>query len=190
MRKARYFSEEIYLRPFRNGFTHREGKRRITKCTNPRLLNFSLIVRANAFHYNSNGGLVRFIHFGNRSVSLEESGGPSAFVIKTHALEEADRAKVKEALCYLAPEQTGSVENIAEDHRTDLYSLGIFFWTLLVGRGTSPFEGGPLQLLHAIVQKRPMPIHEIRRDVPQVLAAIIEKVTSVLPLRFPVLTSI
>ncbi|KAF9654281.1 histidine kinase [Thelephora ganbajun] len=67
---------------------------------------------------------------------------------------------------------------MAEDHRTDLYSLGIFFWTLLVGRGTSPFEGGPLQLLHAIVQKRPMPVHEIRRDVPQVLAAIIEKLLS------------
>lgn len=109
-------------------------------------------------------------------MSLEESGGPSAFVIKTHALEEQDRAKVKEALCYLSPEQTGSVENMAEDNRTDLYSLGIFFWTLLVGRGASPFEGGPLQLLHAIVQKRPMPVHEIRRDVPQVLAAIIEKV--------------
>lgn len=151
----------------------------------PHLLKFSLTVRANAFHYNSNGGLVRFIHFGNRSVSLEESGGPSAFVIKTHALEEADRAKVKEALCYLAPEQTGSVENIAEDHRTDLYSLGIFFWTLLVGRGSSPFEGGPLQLLHAIVQKRAMPIHEIRRDVPQVLAAIVEKVTTAFLLEFP-----
>ena len=79
---------------------------------------------------------------------------------------------------------------MAEDHRTDLYSLGIFFWTLLVGRGTSPFEGGPLQLLHSIVQKRPMPIHEIRRDVPQVLAAVIEKVTSVPPLEFPTFTSI
>ena len=123
-------------------------------------------------------------------MSLEESGGPSAFVIKTHALEEMDRAKVKEALCYLAPEQTGSVENMAEDHRTDLYALGIFFWTLLVGRGTSPFEGGPLQLLHAIVQKRPMPVHEIRRDVPQVLAAIIEKVMIFLLPVFPALTPI
>ena len=154
------------------------------------LLNPSLTVRANAFHYNSNGGLVRFIHFGNRSVSLEESGGPSAFVIKTHALEEADRAKVTEALCYLAPEQTGSVENMAEDNRTDLYSLGIFFWTLLVGRGTSPFEGGPLQLLHSIVQKRPMPVHETRRDVPQVLAAIVEKVTNVFPPELSALTSV
>lgn len=123
-------------------------------------------------------------------MSLEESGGPSAFVIKTHALEEVDRAKVKEALCYLAPEQTGSVENMAEDHRTDLYSLGIFFWTLLVGRGTSPFEGGPLQLLHAIAQKRPMPVHEIRRDVPQVLAAILEKVMDMSLFELSALTSI
>ena len=84
--------------------------------------------------------------------------------------------KVKEALCYLAPEQTGAVETMTQDHRTDLYSLGIMFWTLLVGRGQMPFEGGPLELLHAIVQKRPMPVHEVRRDVPQVLAYIIDKV--------------
>lgn len=69
------------------------------------------------------------------------------------------------------------MEALNEDHRTDLYSLGIVFWTLLVGRGTMPFEGGPLELLHAIVQKRPMPVHEVRRDVPQVLASIIDRVS-------------
>ena len=77
---------------------------------------------------------------------------------------------------FVAPEQTGGMEALAEDHRTDLYSLGIVFWTLLVGRGTMPFEGRPLELLHAIVHKRPLPVHEVRRDVPQVLAFIIEKV--------------
>ena len=76
----------------------------------------------------------------------------------------------------IVPEQTGSIETMAQDHRTDLYSLGILFWTLLVGRGQMPFEGGPLELLHAIVQKRPMPVHEVRRDVPQVLALILERV--------------
>jgi hypothetical protein len=68
------------------------------------------------------------------------------------------------------------MESTTEDQRTDLYSLGVLFWTLLVGRGSLPFEGGPLELLHAIVQKRPMPVHEVRRDVPQVLASIIDKV--------------
>lgn len=70
------------------------------------------------------------------------------------------------------------MESTAEDHRTDLYALGVMFWTLLVGRGTLPFEGGPLEILHAVVQKRPMPVHEVRRDVPQVLALIIDKVTN------------
>ncbi|KAJ7655307.1 dual-domain HisK/Mak2 protein kinase [Mycena polygramma] len=130
-------------------------------------------VRANAFHLNSHSGLVRFVHFGNRAVSLESFGSPSSLVLR--AFDELEKVKVKEALCYLAPEQTGSIETMTQDHRTDLYSLGILFWTLLVGRGQMPFEGGPLELLHSIVQRRPMPVHEVRRDVPQVLASIIDK---------------
>jgi serine/threonine protein kinase len=114
------------------------------------------------------------VHLGNRSISLENFGSPSALVLRSY--EETEKLKVKEALCYLAPEQTGGIETITQDHRTDIYSLGILFWTLLVGRGQMPFEGGPLELLHAIVQKRPMPVHEVRRDVPQVLAAMVEKV--------------
>nr|GAT57553.1 histidine kinase [Mycena chlorophos] len=130
-------------------------------------------VRANAFHHNSHSGLVRFVHFGNRAISLESFGSPSSLVL--NAIHESEKVKVKEALCYLAPEQTGSIETMTQDHRTDLYSLGILFWTLLVGRGQMPFEGGPIELLHSIVQKRPMPVHEVRRDVPQVLASIIDK---------------
>lgn len=146
------------LPPYRAGLIHRE-------------------VRANAFHLNSHSGLVRFVHFGNRAVSLENFGSPSSLVLR--AFEELEKAKVKEALCYLAPEQTGGIETMTQDHRTDLYSLGILFWTLLVGRGHMPFEGAPLELLHSIVQKRPMPVHEVRRDVPQVLASIVDKVCSV-----------
>ncbi|KAJ7226000.1 dual-domain HisK/Mak2 protein kinase [Mycena pura] len=130
-------------------------------------------VRANAFHLNLHSGLVRFVHFGNRAISLESFGSPSSLVLR--AFDELEKVKVKEALCYLAPEQTGSIETMTQDHRTDLYSLGILFWTLLVGRGQMPFEGGPLELLHSIVQKRPMPVHEVRRDVPQVLASIVDK---------------
>lgn len=117
---------------------------------------------------------MRFVHFGNRAISLENFGSPSLLVLSTN--EEVQKLKVKEALCYLAPEQTGSIETMTQDHRTDLYSLGILFWTLLVGRGQMPFEGGPLELLHAIVQKRPMPVHEVRRDIPQVLANVVDKV--------------
>ncbi|KAG6868248.1 hypothetical protein C0993_005822 [Termitomyces sp. T159_Od127] len=120
-------------------------------------------VRANAFHLNPHSGLVRLIHFGNRAISLENYGSPSSLVLRA---PEDDKLKVKEALCYLAPEQTGSIETMTQDHRTDLYSLGVLFWTLLVGRGRMPFEGQPLELLHAIVQKRPMPVHELLAKSP------------------------
>lgn len=132
-------------------------------------------VRANAYHINAHSGVVRLVHYGNRSVSLEMFGGPSSLVIQADGLGEENKSKVKEALCYMSPEQTGSMETMTDDHRTDLYSLGVMFWTLLVGRGMLPFEGGPLEILHSIAQKRPMPVHEVRRDVPQVLAQIIEK---------------
>ncbi|EKM60729.1 uncharacterized protein PHACADRAFT_155836 [Phanerochaete carnosa HHB-10118-sp] len=147
-------------------------------------LEFGIIhreVRANAFHLNAHSGLVRLVHFGNRAVSLEQFGVPSTLVLRSDAMGEAKKLKVKEALCYLAPEQTGGMESTTEDQRTDLYSLGTLFWTLLVGRGTLPFEGGPTELLHAIVQKRPMPVHEVRRDVPQVLALIIDKLLAKSP---------
>ena len=125
---------------------------------------------------SSHSGRVRFVHFGNRSISLETLGSPSTLVIGTFG--ESEKLKVKEALCYLAPEQTSATEAQQEDHRTDLYSLGILCWTLLVGRGQMPFEGGPLEVLHSIVQKRPMPVNEVRRDVPQVLSHIVDKVCS------------
>lgn len=103
--------------------------------------------------------------------------------MRSDTYEEADKEKVKEVLCYLAPEQTGSVETNTEDHRTDLYSLGILFWTLLVGRGMMPFQGQALEILHSVAQKRAMPVHEVRRDIPQVLAEIIEKVSQFVPSR-------
>jgi len=58
-------------------------------------------VRANAFHLNAHTGLVRIVHFGNRAVSLEQFGVPSAFVLRADAFEEVKKIKVKESLCYL-----------------------------------------------------------------------------------------
>jgi serine/threonine protein kinase len=133
-------------------------------------------VRPNAFHVNVHSGAVRFAHFGNRSVSLERLGGPSSLVIEAGELPERKQRKVKEAMCYLAPEQTGTAETVAEDHRTDLYALGVLFWTLLVGHGRLPFEGSAMELLHSVVQRRPASVHEVRRDVPEVVSKVVDKV--------------
>ena len=134
-------------------------------------------IRPNSFHVNAHSGVVRFAHFGNRSVSLERLGGPSSLVIEAGELPEWRQRKVKEAMCYLAPEQTGTAETVAEDHRTDLYALGVLFWTLLVGHGRLPFEGSAMELLHSVVQEQPAYVHEVRRDVPEVLSKIVDKVS-------------
>jgi serine/threonine protein kinase len=133
-------------------------------------------VRANAFHLNAHSGHVRLVHFGNRAISLEKSGAPTKLVIQADVLDENGKARTREALCYLAPEQMGSSDTNIEDHRTDIYSLGILFWTLIVGRGALPFEGTPMQVLHDVVQRQPNLPHEVRRDVPQVVSKIIAKV--------------
>jgi serine/threonine protein kinase len=138
-------------------------------------------VRPNAFHVNVHSGAVRFAHFGNRSVSLERLGGPSSLVIEAGELPERKQRKVKEAMCYLAPEQTGTAETVAGDHRTDLYALGVLFWTLLVSHGRLPFEGSAMELLHSVVQRRPASVHEVRRDVPEVVSKVVDKVRSVVP---------
>lgn len=81
-------------------------------------------MRLNAFHMNSQSGSVRLVHFGNRAISLEQLGGPSSFVVQADTQEGPERDQVRDAMCYLAPEQTGTFDATTEDHRTDLYALG------------------------------------------------------------------
>jgi len=81
-------------------------------------------VRLNAFHMNTQSGTVRLVHFGNRAISLEQFGGPSSFVLQADSQEGPERERVRNAMCYLAPEQTGGYDATTEDHRTDLYALG------------------------------------------------------------------
>lgn len=185
-------------------------------------------VRANAFHINVHSGVVRIVHFGNRSVSLEEAGGPSQLVIdyshpshgqSVSSLElvpSSSRStspvlstsqppnhsdtilvsrsispeKVIEALHYLAPEQVSpSPSVVQEDHRADLYSLGMLFWTCVVGRGRLPFavsgtnhgNVSPAEVLAALGTKRPPPVDEVRSDAPTVIGDIIDKLLSKSP---------
>lgn len=108
---------------------------------------------------------------------LENFGGPSSLVVAASADKERSM-KAKEALCYLAPEQTGNFDHITRtDHRTDLYSLGVLFWTLVVGRCAMPLEGSILEILHAVAHQKPLTVREVRKDVPLKLSNIIDKVS-------------
>jgi serine/threonine protein kinase len=73
---------------------------------------------------------------------------------------------------YLSPEQTLNSHDV--DIRTDIYGLGATFYFLLAGR--PPFDVKAVsQKLLAHLLKEPTPLRELRPEVPEALAAIIEK---------------
>ncbi len=86
-------------------------------------------------------------------------------------------------LDYLAPEQAEDSHTV--DTRADIYSLGGTFYYLLTGQ--SPLTGDTLDP-QAIAQhaKRRRPIRELRPDVPETLASIVNRMMAVDPQqRFP-----
>ena len=71
---------------------------------------------------------------------------------------------------YLAPECAASS---AADQRADVYSLGAVFYFCLAGR--PPVPGGTVQMLRWLQVSRPEPISSLRPDVPEALAAVLER---------------
>jgi serine/threonine-protein kinase len=79
---------------------------------------------------------------------------------------------------YIAPEQIADSPGL--DGRADIYSLGLTFYFLLVGR--RPFVKATLpEILTAHRSERPAPIGQTRPDVPFELTNIIEKMTAKAP---------
>ncbi|WPH00624.1 Hypothetical protein R9X50_00345400 [Acrodontium crateriforme] len=126
-------------------------------------------LRGDAFHYSKESGFVRMINFGCGTRSFEHgltSAGWSSLM--------SERG-VETKLQYIAPEQTGRLP-AEPDSRTDIYSLGILFWTILTGQ--PPFEGKtPLDIMQSVLSRRIPSLAAIRPDVPDALCAIIQKMT-------------
>jgi serine/threonine protein kinase len=72
---------------------------------------------------------------------------------------------------YVAPEQT--VDAAHADIRADIYSLGCTLYHLLTGH--PPFRGGVYEVLQAHHSMEAQPLHLIRPDVPEALAAVVKK---------------
>jgi serine/threonine protein kinase len=79
---------------------------------------------------------------------------------------------------FIAPEQ--SLDSRTVDIRADLYSLGCTFYYLLAGR--VPFPGGSVQAKLLRHQKEePMPLEQLRPEVPSGVAALVRKMMSKQP---------
>ncbi|MGL5063096.1 MAG: protein kinase domain-containing protein, partial [Microcoleus sp.] len=76
-------------------------------------------------------------------------------------------------LAYMSPEQTGRM-NRTLDYRTDFYSLGVTFYEILSGK--LPFETkDAMELVHCHIAKVPIPLHQIKKEIPQALSDIVMK---------------
>lgn len=127
-------------------------------------------IRGDAFHYNRDTGIVRMINFGSGARSFE------------HGLSSANWSSlmsqrgVEHKLQFIAPEQTGRLP-AEPDARTDIYSLGILFWSMLTGQ--APFTGKtPLDIMQSVLSRRIPPVATIRSDVPDALSRVIQRMTA------------
>ena len=83
---------------------------------------------------------------------------------------------------YLAPEQ--ALDSHGVDIRADIYSLGATFYFCLTGR--TPFtEGTVAQKLIWHQTRQPKPIRQARPEVPEALAALIERMMAKDPAQRP-----
>lgn len=73
---------------------------------------------------------------------------------------------------YMSPEQ---VRDEALTQQSDIYSLGVVMYKLLTGRLPYPDAENTFSLMQHILKTPPRPIHSVRRDVPNVLADILNR---------------
>ncbi|MFC5301559.1 protein kinase domain-containing protein [Azospira restricta] len=72
---------------------------------------------------------------------------------------------------YMSPQQ---VKEQPLDHRTDIYSLGVVMYQLLAGQ--LPFQASNnYNMVYQIINTAPTPLHQLRREVPASLEAIVAR---------------
>ncbi|KAK8154879.1 putative histidine kinase HHK1p [Phyllosticta citrichinensis] len=127
-------------------------------------------IRGDAFHFDPQTGQVRMLNFGSGVRSFENgltSAGWSSL---------SREIGVEHKLQFIAPEQTGRLP-AEPDTRTDIYSLGILFWIMLVAEPA--FEGAkPLEVMQSVLSRRIPPVSLKRMDIPEALSNVIAKMTT------------
>ncbi|KAF2202202.1 hypothetical protein GQ43DRAFT_439896 [Delitschia confertaspora ATCC 74209] len=127
-------------------------------------------LRGDAFHFNLDTGAVKMINFGSGARSFENGLTSAGW----NSLSR--EVGVEHKLQFIAPEQTGRLP-AEPDSRTDIYSLGILFWTMLAGE--VPFPGvTALDVMQNVLSKRIPPVSSKRMDIPEILSAVIQRMTT------------
>ncbi|KAJ5793666.1 hypothetical protein N7457_000265 [Penicillium paradoxum] len=125
-------------------------------------------IRGDAFHFCAETGAVKLANTGNGARSFDN-------VLSEGWSSVSRELGAKYKLQFIAPEQTGRMPT-EPDSRTDIYALGLFFWSMLVGK--LPFEGNdPVDVVQNVLGKRLVPVSGKRMDIPDALSAVVQKMT-------------
>jgi signal transduction histidine kinase/predicted ATPase/serine/threonine protein kinase/DNA-binding NarL/FixJ family response regulator len=126
-------------------------------------------LRGDAFHFSKEHRTVRLINFGSGARSFENGLTSAGWSSLT------SEAGVENRLQFIAPEQTGRMP-AEPDTRTDIYSLGILFWTMLTGEPA--YRGdNPLEIMQNLLSRRIPAVDSIRTDVPPIISNVIQRMT-------------
>ncbi|KKK18078.1 putative sensor histidine kinase/response regulator [Aspergillus ochraceoroseus] len=125
-------------------------------------------IRPDAFHFNRESGSVKLTNTGNGARSFDN-------VLSEGWVSISRELGVKNKLQFIAPEQTGRMPT-EPDSRTDIYALGVLFWTMLVGKPA--FTGSdPVEVVQNVLGKKLPPVSAKRMDIPDAVSAVIQKMT-------------
>lgn len=106
-------------------------------------------------------------------------------VLSDFGLAITERELVHEAgnvsgtIRYMSPEQARG-DGLAIDHRSDIFSLGLVFYSLLAGRLPYP-EADSISYLRTVATRAPRPLHSIIEHLPSELSAICMKCLAFAP---------
>lgn len=115
-------------------------------------------------------GIVKVLDFGLAKLLVDQSSDvePEA---ATRALINTDAGVVMGTASYMSPEQA---RGLPVDARTDIWSLGVTLYEMVVGR--APFAGNTAtEILAQIIEREPVPAARVDPKVPAELERIISK---------------
>ena len=117
----------------------------------------------------SASGRVKVLDFGLAKLRLEALGGVTQSAVSTDRLTAPHHVFGTPA--YMSPEQA---EGRDVDHRTDIFSLGIVLYEMVTGR--RPFTGdAPMSVISSILKDTPVPVLQLRPDLPPDLDRILRR---------------